>query len=277
MALVCLESTGQVRPQRSRRVGDGMSKQSLLSISSLTVKFGGLTALDDVYLNLESNQVVGLIGPNGAGKTTLFNAICGIVKPTSGSLKLNGQDHDWPAPHDLTSLGISRTLQGVGLFPDLTVAENVMIGAQKYSKTGLISAGFGRNKKDESELRQRAHWALERVYAASLADKRADSLSYPDTKRVAIARALVSDPKILMLDEPAGGLGAQDIEWMNGLIRNLRSSMSILIVEHHMDVVMSVCDQLYVLNFGEVIASGSSETVRRDPAVIAAYLGTGVA
>ena len=277
MALVCLESTGQVRPQRSRRVGDGMSTQSLLSISSLTVKFGGLTALDDVYLNLESNQVVGLIGPNGAGKTTLFNAICGIVKPTSGSLKLNGQDHDWPAPHDLTSLGISRTLQGVGLFPDLTVAENVMIGAQKYSKTGLISAGFGRNKKDESELRQRAHWALERVYAASLADKRADSLSYPDTKRVAIARALVSDPKILMLDEPAGGLGAQDIEWMNGLIRNLRSSMSILIVEHHMDVVMSVCDQLYVLNFGEVIASGSSETVRRDPAVIAAYLGTGVA
>ena len=277
MALVCLESTGQVRPQRSRRVGDDMSTQSLLSISSLTVKFGGLTALDDVYLNLESNQVVGLIGPNGAGKTTLFNAICGIVKPTSGSLKLNSQDHDWPAPHDLTSLGISRTLQGVGLFPDLTVAENVMIGAQKYSKTGLISAGFGRNKNDESELRQRAHWALERVYAASLADKRADSLSYPDTKRVAIARALVSDPKILMLDEPAGGLGAQDIEWMNGLIRNLRSSMSILIVEHHMDVVMSVCDQLYVLNFGEVIASGSSETVRRDPAVIAAYLGTGVA
>ncbi|MSZ09372.1 MAG: ATP-binding cassette domain-containing protein, partial [Actinobacteria bacterium] len=120
-----------------------MSSQSLLSISNLTVKFGGLTALDDVYLNLESNQVVGLIGPNGAGKTTLFNAICGIVKPTSGSLALNGQDHDWPATHELTSLGISRTLQGVGLYPDLTVAENVMIGAQKYAKTGLISAGFG--------------------------------------------------------------------------------------------------------------------------------------
>ena len=151
-----------------------------------------------------------------------------------------------------------------------------MIGAQKFAHTGLISAGFGRNKKDERELRERAHWALESVYAASLADKRADALSYPDTKRVAIARALVSEPKILMLDEPAGGLGAQDIEWMNGLIRNLRSSMSILIVEHHMDVVMSVCDQLYVLNFGEVIASGSAETVRRDPAVIAAYLGTGV-
>ena len=253
-----------------------MSSNSLLSISNLTVEFGGLRALDDVFLNLESNQVVGLIGPNGAGKTTLFNAICGLVKPTSGTFTLNGQAHDWPATHDLTSLGISRTLQGVGLFPDLTVAENVMIGAQKFSHTGLISAGFGRNKKDERALRERAHWALERVYAGSLSDKRADSLSYPDTKRVAIARALVSEPKILMLDEPAGGLGAQDIDWMNDLIRNLRSAMSILIVEHHMDVVMSVCDQLYVLNFGEVISSGSSETVRRDPAVIAAYLGTGV-
>ena len=253
-----------------------MSSNSLLSISNLTVEFGGLRALDDVFLNLESNQVVGLIGPNGAGKTTLFNAICGLVKPTSGTFTLNGQAHDWPATHDLTSLGISRTLQGVGLFPDLTVAENVMIGAQKFSHTGLISAGFGRNKKDERALRERAHWALERVYAGSLSDKRADSLSYPDTKRVAIARALVSEPKILMLDEPAGGLGAQDIDWMNDLVRNLRSAMSILIVEHHMDVVMSVCDQLYVLNFGEVISSGSSETVRRDPAVIAAYLGTGV-
>jgi branched-chain amino acid transport system ATP-binding protein len=254
-----------------------VSSNSLLSISNLTVEFGGLRALDDVFLNLESNQVVGLIGPNGAGKTTLFNAICGLVKPTSGTLALNGQAHDWPATHDLTSLGISRTLQGVGLFPDLTVAENVMIGAQKFARTGLISAGFGRNKNDERLLRARAHWALERVYAGSLSDKRADSLSYPDTKRVAIARALVSEPTILMLDEPAGGLGAQDIDWMNDLIRNLRSAMSILIVEHHMDVVMSVCDQLYVLNFGEVIASGSAETVRRDPAVIAAYLGTGVA
>jgi branched-chain amino acid transport system ATP-binding protein len=254
-----------------------VSSNSLLSISNLTVKFGGLTALDDVFLTLEANQVVGLIGPNGAGKTTLFNAICGIVKPTSGTLALDGKDHKWPATHELTSLGISRTLQGVGLFPDLTVAENVMIGAQKFSHTGLISAGFGRNKKDERLLRERAHWALERVYAGSLSDKRADSLSYPDTKRVAIARALVSEPKILMLDEPAGGLGAQDIDWMNDLIRNLRSAMSILIVEHHMDVVMSVCDQLYVLNFGEVIASGNAETVRRDPAVIAAYLGTGVA
>ena len=150
-----------------------------------------------------------------------------------------------------------------------------MIGAQKFARSGLISAGFGRNIKDENNLKDRAMHYLENVYATGLADRRADTLSYPDTKRVAIARALVSEPTILMLDEPAGGLGAQDIEWMNALIRNLTAQMSVLIVEHHMDVVMSVCSKLYVLNFGEVIASGNAEKVRRDPAVIAAYLGTG--
>ena len=168
-------------------------------------------------------------------------------------------------------------MQGVGLFPELTVLENVMVGAQKLAKTGLISAALGTNKRDEEILRDKAMRALDRVYAGSLANRRADTLAYPDTKRVAIARALVSEPKILMLDEPAGGLGPQDIEWMNNLIRNLTATMSVLIVEHHMDVVMSVCDRLYVLNFGEVISSGDAEKVRRDPAVIAAYLGTGVA
>jgi len=250
-----------------------MSKDSLLSISNLTVKFGGLTALDDVFLNLESNQVVGLIGPNGAGKTTLFNAICGIVEPTSGKLTLNGKSHDWPATHELTSLGISRTLQGVGLFPELTVLENVMIGASKSASSGLISSALGLSGRDEAKLKQRSMTALERVYASGIADMRADSLPYPVTKRVAIARALVSEPKILLLDEPAGGLGASDIEWMNSLIHNLASQCSVILVEHHMDVVMSVCDRLYVLNFGEVIASGDVETVRRDEAVVAAYLG----
>jgi branched-chain amino acid transport system ATP-binding protein len=131
------------------------------------------------------------------------------------------------------------------------------------------------NTRDEKQLKERAMHYLENVYASKLADRRANTLSYPDTKRVAIARALVSEPKILMLDEPAGGLGPQDIEWMNLLIRNLTAQMSVLIVEHHMDVIMTVCSKLYVLNFGEVIASGSAESVRRDPAVIAAYLGTG--
>jgi branched-chain amino acid transport system ATP-binding protein len=247
----------------------------LLHAKGVSVSFGGLRALHDVHLQLNHNEVVGVIGPNGAGKTTLFNAICGLVTPDEGTFSFEGKEGSWPRTDQLADLGIARTLQGVGLFPDLTVLENVMIGAQKFAKTGLISASFGRNTKDEAELAERSMTALERVYAGALANRRANTLSYPDTKRVAIARALVSEPKVLMLDEPAGGLGPQDIEWMNGLIRNLTAQMSVLIVEHHMDVVMSVCDRLYVLNFGEVISSGSSDVVRRDPAVIAAYLGTG--
>jgi branched-chain amino acid transport system ATP-binding protein len=251
--------------------------QALLNAKGVSISFGGLKALNDVHLELRPNEVVGVIGPNGAGKTTLFNAICGLVKPDQGTFEFEGKDRHWPRTDELIDLGISRTLQGVGLFPELTVLENVMIGAQKLAKTGLISAALGTNKRDEEILRDKAMRALDRVYAGTLTNRRADTLAYPDTKRVAIARALVSEPKILMLDEPAGGLGPQDIEWMNNLIRNLTATMSVLIVEHHMDVVMSVCDRLYVLNFGEVISSGDAEKVRRDPAVIAAYLGTGVA
>ena len=248
-----------------------------LRVEGVNISFGGLRALNDVYLEIGKNEVVGLIGPNGAGKTTLFNALCGLVKPDSGKFFLDGQEQEFPHTFALVDLGIARTLQGVGLFGDLTVLENVMVGAQKFSHSGLVSAGLGRNTRDEKQLKDRAMHYLENVYASGLANRRADTLSYPDTKRVAIARALVSEPKILMLDEPAGGLGSQDIEWMNLLIRNLTAQMSVLIVEHHMDVVMTVCSKLYVLNFGEVIASGSAEKVRRDPAVIAAYLGTGVA
>ena len=259
-AHVCLESTL-------------VSDSNLLSIKSLSVSFGGLKALADVNLDLHKNEVIGLIGPNGAGKTTLFNALSGLVDVESGSLEIDGKSHKWPKPFELIDLKISRTLQGVGLFPELTVLENVMIGASKSSSSGLISSALGLSGRDEERLKQRSMTALERVYASGIADMRADSLPYPVTKRVAIARALVSEPKILLLDEPAGGLGSSDIEWMNSLIHNLASQCSIILVEHHMDVVMSVCDRLYVLNFGEVISSGDVEEVRRDPAVVEAYLG----
>jgi len=251
------------------------TNNAALRVEGVNISFGGLRALNNVYLEIGTNEVVGLIGPNGAGKTTLFNALCGLVQPDSGKFFLNGEEQNFPQTHQLVDMGIARTLQGVGLFGDLTVLENVMVGAQHLATSGLISAALGRSAKDEKEIRRKSLTALERVYAIGLANRRADTLSYPDTKRVAIARALVSEPKILMLDEPAGGLGAQDIEWMNLLIRNLSATMSVLLVEHHMDVVMSVCSKLYVLNFGEVIASGNAETVRRDPAVMAAYLGTG--
>lgn len=246
----------------------------VLSVNDLSVNFGGLKALSGVNLELRRGEVLGLIGPNGAGKTTIFNALCGIVTPASGSLELNGKKINWLSPHQLARRGIARTLQGVGLFPDLTVSENVMIGAQRFAESGLIRAALGTNARDEKLLREKAQAALERVYVGSVSDRKADTLSYPDTKRVAIARALVAEPEILLLDEPAGGLGAQDIEWLNSLINNLKSRTSIIIVEHHMDVVMSVCDRIYVLNFGQIIASGTPQEVRNNDAVIEAYLGT---
>ena len=246
----------------------------VLAINGLSVNFGGLKALSGVNIELRRGEVLGLIGPNGAGKTTVFNVLSGLVAPATGSLELNGRSVRWPKPHQLVDRGIARTLQGVGLFGELTVAENVMIGANRFAKAGFAQSTLGFSAHDEELLRQRSQAALERVYVGSVAERQADTLSYPDTKRVAIARALVSEPEILLLDEPAGGLGSQDIEWLNGLIRNLKSRTSIIIVEHHMDVVMSVCDRIYVLNFGEIIASGTPEQVRNNPDVIEAYLGT---
>ena len=251
-----------------------MTDSVLLSVTNLSVNFGGLKALNGVNLELRKGEVLGLIGPNGAGKTTLFNALCGIITPDSGSLELYGKNIKWPQPHKLAKLKIARTLQGVGLFPDLSVFDNVMIGANKFAKSGLIRAASGTNQADEKALKERVQTALERVYVGGIAQRRADTLAYPDTKRVSIARALVAEPEILLLDEPAGGLGPQDIEWLNGLISNLKSQTSIIIVEHHMDVVMSVCDRIYVLNFGEIIASGTPSQVREDQAVIQAYLGS---
>ena len=259
---VCLESTNLMS-----------TNSHMLSVKDLSISFGGLKALNKVSLELRKNEVIGLIGPNGAGKTTLFNALSGLVEVDSGELEIQGKAHKWPKPHDLVKLGISRTLQGVGLFPELSVLENVMIGASNTARTGLVSAALGLSSKDETKLKALAMTALERVYATGIANRRADTLDYPVTKRVALARALISQPEILLLDEPAGGLGAQDIEWMNSLIHNLSSQCSVILVEHHMDVVMSVCDRLYVLNFGEVIASGDVESVRRNPDVVAAYLG----
>ncbi len=249
------------------------SEETLLCVESVHVNFGGLKALKDIDCQIDKGEVVGLIGPNGAGKTTLFNVLSGIVKPDSGTLTVHGVKRDWLGPHELVKHQIARTLQGVGLFGDLTVLENVMIGAEIHSRAGLLRSIFGASKKSEDEIRQRALIALENTYCADIADRRADSLPYPITKRVAIARALVSNPTLLMLDEPAGGLGPQDIDWLKSMVRNIRGRTSVLIVEHHMDVVMSVCDRIYVLNFGELIAKGTPAEVRENPAVVAAYLG----
>jgi branched-chain amino acid transport system ATP-binding protein len=251
-----------------------MSDTSVLSISHLTVKFGGLTALDDVFLDIEPNTIVGLIGPNGAGKTTIFNSISGLVAPTSGEIAIQGKEMKWPASHELASMGISRTLQGVGLFSGLTVIENVMMGADNTSGSNFFKDLVGLSGRAEAKLRRRASDALAWAGALDLADKMPGDLTYPETKRVSVARALVSNPKLLLLDEPAAGLGQDDIDKFAALLSQLKERCAIVIVEHHVDFIGAISDQVYVLNFGKVIASGTFDTVKRDPAVLAAYLGT---
>lgn len=244
-----------------------------LALSNLSVSFGGIKALTDVSLTVPKNSVVGLIGPNGAGKTTVFNCISGLVKSDSGTFEINGVKRAFPKPHELVDLGITRTLQGVGLFNELSVLQNVMVGADKKHKPNFIKEILGLSGKTEANLVRRAEEALAWVGGASLIGREPSELSYPDTKRVALARALVVNPTLLLLDEPAAGLGQDDIDSLAALIRQLKRRCSILIVEHHIDFVRDISDSVNVLNFGKLIASGTYDEVKQNPAVIEAYLG----
>jgi branched-chain amino acid transport system ATP-binding protein len=242
-----------------------------LALDRIGVRFGGLVALDGVSLRVPSGRTVGVIGPNGAGKTTLFNVVCGFVTPATGTLSLDGRPLR-PKPHRLTRLGIARTLQGVGQFAGSTVLENVMVGA--FARAGFAAELFGlpSRRRDEQRLRDLAMAALDRCGAAQYAGQPPGALPYAARKRVALARALVSEPRILLLDEPAGGLGAEEIRELATLIRGL--GCAVLLVEHHMDLVMTVCDEILVLDFGRPVAYGTPDEIKADPAVTEAYLGT---
>ncbi|WBB68024.1 ATP-binding cassette domain-containing protein [Micromonospora sp. WMMD812] len=252
-----------------------------LALHQVGVRFGGLTALDDVSLRVPPGRVVGVIGPNGAGKTTLFNVICGFIRPESGSLTLDGRPLR-PRPHQLTRLGIARTLQGTGLFAGLTVLENVMAGASHTARAGFLPAllGLPSSDRDEARLRRHALDVLDGLGIADHANAVPGTLPFAVRQRVALARALAARPRLLLLDEPAGGLGADDIADLAELIRQLPrrdpDPCAVLLVEHHMDLVMAVCDELVVLDFGRVIAAGTPDEVRDDPAVTDAYLGAAV-
>jgi branched-chain amino acid transport system ATP-binding protein len=247
----------------------------LLEVDRVTVRFGGLTALSDVSLAVDPGEVVGVIGPNGAGKTTLFNVVCGFVRAQDGGLRWRGQELRRHRPHNLASLGIARTLQGLGLFPHLSVIDNVMVGADRHAKAWFGSGvlGIPRSDNDERRLRDRSGAVLDELDIGDTAGRLPGELPYGVQKRVALARALVAEPELLLLDEPASGLSGEEMSELGELVGRLKQRMSVLLVEHHMDLVMSVCDRIVVLDFGRRIAMGTPDEVRDDPSVVEAYLG----
>jgi len=249
--------------------------RGILTVTDLRVRFGGLTVLDGVSMTVPQGLVVGLIGPNGAGKTTVFNSICGLVPVTSGQIEFEGHSLRGVRPHRLPAMGISRTLQGVGLFASMTVRENVMAAWVEKPVGGIVADAVAMPWMDASDhrARERADALLTEFSIRDIADMRPAELPYPIQKRVALARSLMSDPRLILLDEPAGGIGADDMADLARIIRSWVPQRTVLLVEHHMELVMSVCDLIWVLDAGTVIASGTPDEIRTNPAVLAAYLG----
>jgi branched-chain amino acid transport system ATP-binding protein len=260
---------------------DETARQSepVLAANGITIGFGGVLALDEVSMSVGPGEVVGVIGPNGAGKTTLFNVICGFVHPSAGRLTYRGRDLQGHHPHDLAKLSIARTLQGVGLCAGLTVRENVMLGAEPALRSDLASSflGLRRSSGEERRTSERAMNVLDGLGIAAHSDRLPHALPYAVQKQAALARALMAEPQLLLLDEPASGLSESEMSSLGSRIRGLTATMSVLLVEHHMDLVMSVCDQIVVLNFGRVIADGTPDAIRANPDVATAYLGEVVA
>jgi branched-chain amino acid transport system ATP-binding protein len=237
---------------------------ALLTVERVTRSFDAIVALDDVSLALEQGTMTGLIGPNGAGKTTLFNVVTRLYRPDSGSVAFDGRDLVRVRPHRIVRLGIARTFQNVVLFPTMTVLENVLVGAHTRMRP------FG----ERAGTRQ-AGAVLDYLGLSALAGRPAAGLPFGTLKRIELARALVSRPRLLLLDEPAGGLNHEEVAELAGLIGRIRDDfdLTLLLVEHHMALVMSVCERVHVLNFGRTIAEGTPAEVQRNAAVIEAYLG----
>jgi branched-chain amino acid transport system ATP-binding protein len=252
---------------------------NLLQLEDVGVRFGGLRALQGVDLEVKQGEIFGLLGPNGAGKTTLFNVISGLTGPSSGTVRWRGASLDGLSSHRIARLGIARTFQNLRLFSSMSCLENVLVGMHQHARQPPLAALLQTQsfRRRESQLQQEALALLDLFQLEATAHQDAASLSYGDRRRLEMARALASRPQLLLLDEPAAGMNPSEKDELRELIRRIRDQfkLTVLIIEHHVPLMLGLCDRLAVLNFGQRIALGSPDQVRRDPAVIEAYLGGG--
>jgi len=273
--------------------------ERVLELENVTMQFGGVVAVDSFSMHVDRGEIVALIGPNGAGKTTAFNVITGVYAPTNGNVKMRGkiiaQGHPTGkmkklyagthigeygklinnTPDKITEMGVARTFQNIRLFKNMTVLENVLVARHMRLKSGLISSVLHMNMQEERRIRQESLDLLEMLGLGDLANEKASSLPYGKQRYLEIARALATEPRLLLLDEPAAGMNPQETDELSDFIRDIKEkfNLTVFLIEHHMNLVMDISDRIYVLDFGKLIAEGTPQEIQDNPAVIAAYLG----